>query len=112
MMLRDGWATVYRAGGAQYGKLGMAVYNAAEADAKSVSSGRLSLTSITDRSVHSIRKRKKGIWSLGKKLEAPSAYKRRMASGDLSAQPGTVAQERAPGMLKRAWAGLVKLMTE
>jgi hypothetical protein len=37
MMLRDGWATVYRAGGAQYGKLGVGVYDAAEAEAKCVS---------------------------------------------------------------------------
>jgi hypothetical protein len=60
----------------------------------------------------SSRKRKKGIWSLGKKLEAPDAYKRRMASGDLSARPVAESKGSAPGVMKRAWAGLVKLMTE
>lgn len=50
MMLRDGWATVYRAGGAQYGKLGVAIYDTAEADAKCISSAlpvRLATADIT-----------------------------------------------------------------
>ncbi|WVR06312.1 hypothetical protein IAU60_003342 [Kwoniella sp. DSM 27419] len=60
LMLKEGMAVVYEAGGAEYGPWGLDKMKSVEADAK---------------------KAKRGLWSL-KKFEHPSDYKARMKSND------------------------------
>lgn len=69
------------------------------------------------------RMKKRGIWSLGSKLEKPDAYKRRMQSGDTSEQAvGMSSAAAASGGLEGSildtarkdgwWAACKQLMTE
>ncbi|WVF69214.1 hypothetical protein IAT40_003990 [Kwoniella sp. CBS 6097] len=83
LMLKEGMAVVYEAGGAEYGPWGLGRMKAIEADAK---------------------KSKKGLWAL-KKFEHPSDFKARMKATEETRSPSTATSARkgSKGVLGTIW---------
>jgi hypothetical protein len=83
-MLRDGMGEVYTSAGAEYSYIGLDKFKAAEAEAK---------------------RKKRGIWGLGKKMELPSDYKRRMKDSAPSPQQSKLESPKANGQGKPGFFG-------